>query len=209
MTGRPPGRPPDRPPAQPLDAARFLSRDHDYCRRIVEENAFFVLGVCRLYARDHDHAEDLYQETWLKAYEKARTYRATGSFRAWLGRLARNVCVSDYRSRTVAAKGLELYAGEHVTDDPAGRQRDPFEERERAVLQRTILDAIDDLPQREGQALTLRLIDEKRPREVARIMHISPATVRSHVRHAFERLRKRIADPADELSALNRFRPER
>ena len=203
------GRPPDRPPAQRFDAARFLSRDHDYCRRIVEEHASFVLGVCRLYAKDHDHAEDLYQETWLKAYAKARTYRATGSFRAWLGRLARNVCVSDYRSARSAAKGLELYAGEHATDDPAGRQRDPFEERERVALQRTILEAIDDLPKREAQALTLRLIDEKSPREVARIMRVTPATVRSHIRHAFERLRKRIADPGDELSALTRFRPER
>ena len=201
MTGPPPG--------QRFDAARFLSRDHDYCRSIVEEHASFVLGVCRLYARDRDHAEDLYQETWLKAYEKARTYRGTGSFRAWLGRLARNVCVSDYRSRTSAARSLELYAGEHAIDDPASRQHDPLEERERAALQRTILDAIDDLPRREGQALTLRLIDEKSPREVARIMRVSPATVRSHVRHAFARLRNRIADPADELSSLTRFRPER
>ena len=205
MTGRPQGR----PPAQPFDAARFLSRDHDYCRRVVEEHASFVLGVCRLYARDHDHAEDLYQETWLKAYAKARTYRATGSFRAWLGRLARNVCVSDYRSARSAARGLERYAGEQATEEPAGQRRDPFEERERAALQRAILDAIDELPDREGQALTLRLIDEKGPREVARIMRVTPATVRSHIRHAFERLRKRIADPGDELSALTRFRPER
>ncbi len=205
MTGRPQGH----PPALSFDAARFLSRDHDYCRGVVEEHASFVLGVCRLYARDHDHAEDLYQETWLKAYAKARTYRATGSFRAWLGRLARNVCVSDYRSARSAARGLERYAGERATENPASHRRDPLEERERAALQRTILDAIDDLPEREGQALTLRLIDEKSPREVARIMRVTPATVRSHIRHAFERLRTRIADPGDELSALTRFRPER
>lgn len=191
----------------PFDAARFVAGG-DYARRIVQENGPLVRTICKGYARDHHHLDDLYQETWLKVYATAGSFRATGTFRGWLSRLARSVCVSDYRARTAAARNLERYAGELAVTDTAGTDPDPLELTERQFLHHVIREAIDDLPSRERQALTLRLIDERSPSEVARLMRIRPATVRSHIRHALRRLRKRIEDPQDPLHVLMRFRDD-
>ena len=186
-----------------FDVSRFLSLDQEYCRRVVREYSPLVMSVCNSYARDSDHAQDLYQESWLKVCASARSYRSTGSFRGWLGRLTRNVCVSDFRSRKSAAKGRARYRSEVAGGQPIERTPDPLESRERDERHQTIREALERLPKRERQALSLRLIEQRSPREVARIMGVTPATVRSHIRHAVQRLRKRMIDPGDELSRLS------
>ena len=201
-------RPRDRDAKRvPFDAARFVAGG-DYARRVVQENGPLVWTICKGYARDHDHLEDLYQETWLKVFATAGSFRATGTFRGWLSRLARSVCVSDYRARTAAARSLDRYAGELAVSDAAGTDPDPLDLTEKQFLHHAIREAIDDLPARERQALTLRLIDERSPAEVARLMRVRPATVRSHIRHALNRLRRRIEDPQDPLHVLLRFRDD-
>lgn len=201
-----------RPPggdanSRSFDAARFADGG-DYARRVVQENGPLVWTICKSYARDPDHLDDLYQETWLKVYANAESFRATGTFRGWLSRLARSVCVSDYRARTAAARSLDRYARELAVSDAPGPGPDPLDRTGDEFLRRVVREAIDDLPDRERQALTLRLIDERSPAEVARLMRVKPATVRSHIRHALNRLRKRTEDPRDPLHALSRARSD-
>ena len=193
--------------SRPFDAARFVA-DGGYARRVVHDHGPLVWTVCKGYARDRDHLDDLYQETWLRVFAAAGSFRGTGSFRGWLARLTRSVCVSDYRARRAAAKGLDRYAGETAAFESGVRIPDPMERTEHELLQHAIREAIDELPGREREAVTLRLIDQRSPAEVARLMRVRPATVRSHIRHALGRLRRRIADPDDPLHALLRLRPD-
>lgn len=184
-----------------FDGARFIVDGH-YARRVVHDHGPLVWAVCKGYARDSDHLDDLYQETWMKVFAAAGSFRGTGSFRGWLARLARSVCVSDYRARRAAAKGLGRYADETAAFESGVRIPDPLARTENEFLKHAIREAIDELPTREREALTLRLIDERGPAEVARLMRVRPATVRSHIRHALGRLRRRIEDPDDPLHAL-------
>lgn len=190
-----------------FDAARFVAGG-DYARRVVQNNGPLVWTICKGYARDPDHLDDLYQETWLKVHATAGSFRATGSFQGWLARLARSVCVSDYRARTAAARSLDRYAGELAASDAPGSGPDPLDRVEDEFFHRVVREAVDDLPARERQALTLRLIDERSPAEAARLMRVRRATVRSHIRHALNRLRKRIEDPQDPLHVLLRVRSD-
>lgn len=190
-----------------FDAAKFIANG-DYARRVVHDHGSLVWAVCKGYARDADHLDDLYQETWMKVFAAAGSFRGTGSFRGWLARLARSVCVSDYRARRTATKALDRYAGETAASASGKRIPDPLARTESEFLQHAIREAIDELPAREREALTLRLIDERSPAEVARLMRVRPATVRSHIRHALGRLRLRIEDPEDPLHALLGFRAD-
>jgi len=88
-------------------------------------------------------------------------------------------------------------------DDRVCRLADKWPEGEAEPLHRLVRQALDDLPPREKQAMTLRIIEGRSPRETAEIMRITPDTVRSHVHHALQRVRARMDDPADPLSALS------
>lgn len=189
-----------------FDITRFRSGDRLYARQIVEEHSPLVRLICGRYAADYDHACDLAQEVWIKVHESGSSYRGSGPFHSWLARLANNVCISDQRSRKRLVRDRRRYAGQLTDADLTCYLPDAWAEGEPGRIHRLVRRAFDDLPPREKQALTLRIIERKRPRAVAADMGITPGTVRSHIHHALRRLRARMDDPADPLSALIRFR---
>lgn len=192
-----------------FDITRFRSGDRPYARQIVEDHSPLVLHICHRYAVDYDHRCDLFQEVWIQVHESGSSYRGKGPFHGWLARLANNVCISEQRSRTRLALDLRRYTGRLTGEDRTCRPPEPWVEGEVERLRRLVRHALDDLPPREKQALTLRVIDRLPPRKVAEIMRITPDTVRSHVHHALRRLRARMDDPTDPLSALTRFMTKR
>lgn len=181
-----------------FDAERFLSGDRAYVRDVLEEHSRMVLLVCESYARDWDHAQDLYQETWRTVCREARSFRGSGSFRAWLHRIASNVCRSDHRSTKTRNEVLSRLGRE--LDTAAWAPVDPLVATERRELHRALHRALPELSDGEREALMLRVLEGRTASEVAQMMGIAPATVRSHVRHALNRLRKMMEDPGHELS---------
>lgn len=192
-----------------FDITRFRSGDRLYARQIVEEYTPLVLHICHRYAADYDHRCDLSREVWIQVHESGSSFRGDGPFHSWLARLANNVCISEQRSRTRLDRDLRRYTGRLTDEDRICRPPEPWVEGEVEHLRRLVRQALDDLPPREKQALTLRVIERRPPRRVAEIMRITPDTVRSHVYHALRRLRARMDDPTDPLSALTRFMTER
>ena len=178
-----------------VDIARFLSGEREYALEVVREYSPLIMLICREYAVDDDHELDLFQTVWTKVLSSAASYRADASFRTWLGRLARNACICDYRSRQRTAKAIDEHCLQLESEIRRCEIDDPLESAERERLRRQVQHAIDGLPPRERQAIILRIIEERKPAEVARIMRIAPATVRSHIRHALRRLRKNIEQP--------------
>jgi RNA polymerase sigma-70 factor (ECF subfamily) len=142
------------------------------------------------YSDSTDHAEDLFQKTWIRAFEKRGSFRGDGSFEAWLRRLANNVCINDLRARKVRQEVLDGFEGERLGEELVWRPSDPQEEAERMEAHGALIRAIGDLPRREREAICLRILDGKTSQEVAEIMKIKKATIRSNIRHGINRLRE-------------------
>lgn len=68
-----------------------------------------IYVACRCFFSDGGAAEDATQETFLRAYQNLRRFRA-GNFRGWLMRIAKNVCIDQWRKRRpeTAADETEL-----------------------------------------------------------------------------------------------------
>ncbi len=173
-----------------IDLGRFRSGDHRYFESLVRTHAPMVLRICMTYSDSTDHAEDLFQRTWIQAFEKRGSYRGDGSFEAWLRRLANNLCISDFRASRVRQEVLD-----RMERDPGGenlnwRPPDPQKEVEGREIRGVLVRALGRLPQREREAIHLRILDGRTPQEVADIMKTKKATVRSNIRHGIKRLRE-------------------
>ncbi|MCP5349081.1 MAG: RNA polymerase sigma factor [Pseudomonadales bacterium] len=138
-------------------------------------------------ARDHDRADDLAQETFIKAFRKIGSYRNSGSFSAWLFSIAHNCFLEQQRSRQRRqevyqqfGQQVELTADrfEHVT----GEQLD----LERALLQ---------LSPEQAAALTLCHSYGFSHSEAAEILKIPLGTLKTNIARGKERL-LRILDAA-------------
>ena len=130
-------------------------------------------------------AEDIAQETFLRVWHRARTYRpGRVRFTTWLHRIAHNLCVDAFRKRRNTVE-TELDA---VADDtPGAYELSMAEERRRAVHA-----GIAALPERQRSALVLCQLQGRSNREAAQILGVSVDALESLIARARRTLRARL-----------------
>jgi len=147
------------------------------------------------YVRDPDEANDVAQEAFLKAYRALPRFRGDSAFYTWLYRIA----VNTAKNYLVAAKrrpveyDLDLQDPEQY--DMQARLKD-IDSPERMMMkdevQRTIDEAIDELPEDLRTAIVLRELEGMTYEEIAETMECPVGTVRSRIFRAREAISKRI-----------------
>ena len=174
-------------------------------RAVVEPHLAALRSHCyRMLGSLYD-ADDALQETLVRAWRHSASFAGRGSRRAWLYRIATNVCLTTLARRRAAVAG-ELDAGasspaemvpspEMVTSpypdetEPVSPDCDPaaqYEQRE--ALQIAFLQALQTLAPMQRAALLLREVLAFSAAEIADMLGTSPAAVNSHLQRARARL---------------------
>ena len=130
--------------------------------RLVDAYSGILLGLCRLTLGDTAMAQDIVQETFLKAWQKGGFRKETE--KAWLIRVAMNLCHDYHRSRWWKHIDHKASADEIVIAEP-----DPAD--------REILSMVQDLPFRERQIVILYFWNRMTLDDIAQTLGISQATV--------------------------------
>lgn len=144
-----------------------------------------------------EDAEDLAQETFVRAHAALAHYRADARFATWLVRIAHHLAIdhqraSGRRHRAQAFSGLDA----HVQDALRARaelEPAPGERAARGEFARALSQALDRLPPRLRAVLVLRVFEEREYDEVARITGVRPATARTQLVHARKLLLRWLA----------------
>lgn len=156
--------------------------DEELMRTLFEEHARPLLGyVLRLVAGDRQRAEDVVQETLLRAWRNTEQLRrTTGSVRPWLVTVARRIVIDGHRAR--GARPHEV--------GPAPLELMPAaDELDRILRMMTISDAMADLTDAHRAALVAVYFAGRTVNEAARELGIPPGTVRSRIFYALRSLR--------------------
>lgn len=158
------------------------SRDEDLMRALYAEHAGPLLAfVSRLVAGDRQRAEDVVQETLLRAWRNADRLRGSpSSVRPWLVTVARRIVIDGHRSRQ--ARPQEVDAGP-LNVVPAA------DEIDRALRLMTISDALGDLSEAHREALIETYFKGRTVNEAAEALGVPPGTVRSRVFYALRSMK--------------------
>jgi len=148
-----------------------------------------------LYCLGHDRhgAEDLAQETFLKAFANLTKFRAGSNFRAWLFRIAHNNFVN---LRRAAARRRDA-----LPEDRPAQAQSPCEEAETRETMRSLAEAISRLPTDLRAALLLRVEEDLSFREIAEVMGLTEETARWRVFKARQKLLSVLAPAPMRYSA--------
>jgi RNA polymerase sigma-70 factor (ECF subfamily) len=141
----------------------------------------------RRIVRDDEAAQDLLQDTFLRAHRALARLDGQANVRAWLYRIATNVALNHVRDRARERRAMDAHAREapgHAAFD-GGAERD--DERRRALWRR-----VAELPERQRVALTLRIADELDYTAIAARMGISAEAARANVYQATRKLRLEV-----------------
>jgi RNA polymerase sigma-70 factor (ECF subfamily) len=186
-----------------MDLERFKSGDRAYHGALATKYGNLVLGITLAYTRDVEWAQDLFQEIWIRVLKKRNTFKAHGSFRGWLHRLATNYCKNAVKAKDIQNQAMEEVELQYLIDLEVSAsemaQLTETRERWRAARLRCLHAALSQLPNRQYEAIRLRNLQRLPTAVVAERMGVTSATVRSLVRHGLRRLKRLMEGTEDEL----------
>lgn len=141
------------------------------------------LLILRIVENQED-AEELTQDTFLKAFKHLSSFKATSSFSTWIYRIAYNTAVSAVRKRKQAVVLMDEQVLANVSDEQVDNTLDDESEEQIEKLQRSIKRLDAD----ERALLTLFYEEEKPVSEVADILSMTE----SNVKVKLHRIRKKL-----------------
>jgi RNA polymerase sigma-70 factor (ECF subfamily) len=143
--------------------------------------------ACQLTGNSPD-ADDLYQETLLKAFKAFDRLPPDANHRAWLYRICSNTFISDRRKHGRVAPMNDVLAETLTANSP-----DTATALDARDLLRDVERFVDTLPPKQRVALVLRKHHEYGYAEIATILNSSEAAARANVHEALTKLRGAFA----------------
>lgn len=180
----------------PKLVARLQARDRAAFSEFFDRYGRGVYHVCYGIMGNAQDAEDLTHEAFLKAYREIGSLRDVEQVKAWLYRLARNLCLDELRRRKPRARVIEMDAAdadgspetEWLEDTNAlARPERVYEARETTI---TVTRVVNALPPDYRAALTLREIDGLSYQEIADTMQLTVPAVHALLHRARGKFRE-------------------
>jgi RNA polymerase sigma-70 factor, ECF subfamily len=178
----------------------FRSGDARAFDALVRRHRTPVFNFILRYTGHRARAEDLLQETWLKAVRGAHDYEPKARFTTWVYTIARNLCVDSARKESYRqTESLDAPAGaeddgrmlaEVLPDGNASPDRAAHNSRLRPLLER----ALKGLPEEQREVFILREYSGIAFKDIAVVTGVPENTVKSRMRYALDGLRKRLQE---------------
>ena len=154
-------------------------------------------------------AEDLVQETYLRAYKGFGTFESGTNLKAWMYRILTNTFINQYRA---ARRRPEKADVEDIEDlylyrrlgslDAAIAEQSPESEVLSRIPDKTVKDAVDALPEQFRVAVLLADVEGFSYKEIAEILDIPIGTVMSRLHRGRKQLQKQLWEFASERGLL-------
>ena len=171
-----------------LLARVLVDGDQHAFGELVRRHQSPVRGLLRQLTRtDVELADDLAQETFIRAYKNIRSFRGEAKFSTWLYRIAYNVFRDDARKRK-----------ELVGVDEAQLQSEADPQTSDPGLRHDLMSALAVLPLNERTAIVLCCQNGLSHDEAARVLNIPLGTVKTNVLRGREKLKKILSAWAPE-----------
>ena len=175
------------------DGMNAADKDRDLLARVAKRDsaalrALFSLYQVRLYrflvriVRNEAIAEELVNETFIKVWTKASTFKDQSTVSTWLFTIARNEAMSLLRKKSEAA--LDEDAASQIEDE-SDTQEVSVAKQDKGALMRACIDKLSDA---HREIVDLVYYQEKSISEVSEILDIPANTVKTRMFHARQQL---------------------
>ena len=152
-----------------------------------------LYGYAVVLSRNRAEAEDLVQETCLRALRGIEQLRPDGNVKSWLFTILLNIWLNQVRQRRTAPETVELDSEENGATEPADKGQDPYAVYASKVERENMRAAIQQLPVEFREIIILREYEELSYQEIAALLDCPPGTVMSRLARARSKLRELLS----------------
>ena len=171
--------------------ARVAAGDETALRLLIDRWQRPVFAFLLRCLGNEEDARDLAQDCFLKLYRHAGSYQPQGRFRAWLFRIAGNLCRSRLRRRRIL-RWVPLSTADSSFDPAAPRPFEADADQRDHEIARAIQESVDELPERQRLAFSLRHEGNLSYREIGRVLKASDSAVESLLVRATHHLQESL-----------------
>src|ERR1700760_2414758 len=175
---------------------RVLARDEAAVRDIIKANNRRLYRLARGILRNDGEAEDVVQETYVRAFTRLADFRGESSLSTWLSRIAMNEALGRLRRERPGVEISSLPQGTleaQIIQFPlVSVADDPEKSMAQREIQHVVEGAIDELPEPFRLVFMTRVVEGMNVEETAEILDLKPETVKTRLHRARAMLRDNV-----------------
>ncbi|MEQ9299559.1 MAG: sigma-70 family RNA polymerase sigma factor [Cyclobacteriaceae bacterium] len=162
---------------------KCLKRRRKYQEELYHRFSGMVMGICMRYAQDRSQAEDIFQEAFIKVYERLAELKQPEALPGWIRKLTVHTALNYIRPRLNSTELIE----DHVDADDQEYHR-----MIDSLSNDQLVEMINELPDGYRFVFNMSVIDGYNHREIAEQLDIGESTSRSQLTAAKKLLRERL-----------------
>src|SRR6266542_3192893 len=181
--------------AEDVRLMRLVSQgDTSALEELIERHQALVAGTVARMLSSNSDVEDIAQQVFIRVWKSARRYVPRAKFTTWLLKITRNLVFNELR-RTKRHAHVPLQSEPGTEDPPLKDEMNlaPDASLLELELQRTIEEAILQLPETQRMALVLRRYEQLSYEQIAEVLDLSVPAVKSVLFRARSELRSRLS----------------
>jgi RNA polymerase sigma-70 factor (ECF subfamily) len=175
---------------------RALIRDEAAVRAIIKAHNRRLYRLARGILRNDGEAEDVVQETYVRAFTHLADFRGDSSLSTWLSRIAMNEALGRLRRQRPGVELSSLPQGvleAQIIQFPLlSATDDPEKSMAQREIQHVVEVAIDELPEPFRMVFITRVVEGMNVEETAEILDLKPETVKTRLHRARAMLRDNV-----------------
>jgi RNA polymerase sigma-70 factor, ECF subfamily len=161
-----------------------------------------LYGYAMTLTRDVTEAEDLVQETYLRAASAVNRPNGDSNLKGWLFVIMRNAWLNQLRHKNSGPRFVDLEPNEQPIDET---QETPHVVYLRKLEREQVREAIESLPDAYREIVVLRDIEGFTYQEIAMVLNCPAGTVMSRLGRARGKLRKLLSTWQPRITRINRY----
>ncbi len=177
---------------------RVLDGETASFAHLVDKHKNMVYSVILKLVKVPEDAEELAQDTFVKAYNKLAEFNGESRFSTWLYTIAYRTALSRLRIKVINK------VEDHSLYDTADSGLKPLEIMEFKERKEMVKSAINQLPEADAVAVTLFYLDDCSVAEVSEIMSLSPSNVKVKLHRARKALKQLLAHVLMDDSSVSK-----
>jgi RNA polymerase sigma-70 factor, ECF subfamily len=154
-----------------------------------------LYGYALVLTQNRTDAEDLVQETYVRAIRAMGRLRPDSNVKGWLFTILRNIWLNELRQRRKAPEIVDVEADERTSNLADESMRSPHEEYVAKLERHHVREAIQQLPEEAREVILLREWEELSYQEIAMVLDCPVGTVMSRLARARSKLRDLLCSP--------------
>ncbi|MFR9649282.1 MAG: sigma-70 family RNA polymerase sigma factor [Rikenellaceae bacterium] len=170
--------------------------------QLIERHTLRVRNYIRMLVKDREVADDIFQETFIKAVKSIDEgrYAESGRFLSWLMRIAHNLTIDYFRVKKADKELNESEAGFDIVSSVPLAEQSLEDKMVRDQIDQDIRNLIDELPGEQREVVKMRYFSGLTFKDIAEQTDVSVNTALGRMRYALINLRRMIKERELTLS---------